>query len=155
MENEWIKVSQCTRKFYFEISVVWDNRSGTVNKNRKYDKTIFFDLRGFFEVSVYRILRDWGLTVVEIVLEMKLKSMKLFYMLLNFMHVFVLKLSFALWNYMCVNPFAWLLHVWYQKNTNIRAVEIEGYIRWFIKLEIIVLFLHKNTCFGISWQLPQ
>ena len=42
---------------YFEISAVCDIRSSNLNKNWKSDKSMFLDIRGYIEISVFEISR--------------------------------------------------------------------------------------------------
>ena len=42
---------------YFEILVVWDNRSWNAKNTHICVQTIFFDIRGCFEISVFEITR--------------------------------------------------------------------------------------------------
>ena len=50
-ENFW------SQKIYFEISVVWDKRNWKENKDKICVHTILFDMRGYFEILVFVILR--------------------------------------------------------------------------------------------------
>ena len=44
----------------FEISVIWVNRNWNVNKTRKLVPTMLFDIKGYFEISMFEISRRWS-----------------------------------------------------------------------------------------------
>ena len=51
-QNFWFQM------IYFETSEVLDKRSCNVNESRKFILTIFFDIRRYFEISEFKIIKS-------------------------------------------------------------------------------------------------